>query len=484
MIGFTRSWWLTLLAVVATLVVMVTLPAGSTEQVIFARLVGIVGCGVFLIAVLRLPRSTRAVWLLFWASLALVVGGDILYSFEMDANGAVFPPALSDIPYLASYAFMIAGLALLLKRLLPGRRVETWIDTAIAAIAAGSIMGTYVIGPALQETGASGLELAIAIAYPLADLALLALFIRILFGLRRTNPAMALLALATAFFLVADIWHQFLLIGPNSNNESTIEVLWAAALLTYVLAVTAPGAGRTTTRPPSSDVHVSGVPTVLFAGGVLTTPVLLILATLADAHWITGWLALANVAVVILLLWRARLLVLKVQRQSRELASQAREDALTGLPNRRAWDQDLTQAARLSEKARSPLTVAMLDLDHFKRFNDTLGHQAGDELLAAAATAWRAHLTDGEVLARYGGEEFGLLLPGTDLVGAETVLNHIRLATPSGVTVSIGATELVDGEPVATTMRRADDALYRAKSQGRDQVVLLPRNATEPIIPR
>lgn len=94
-----------------------------------------------------------------------------------------------------------------------------------------------------------------------------------------------------------------------------------------------------------------------------------------------------------------------------ELETIARTDELTGLPNRRAWREQLPDQLTQSTRSGAPLSVAMLDLDHFKRFNDTRGHQTGDRLLKEVAVAWNDELRPSDILARYGGEEFALALP-------------------------------------------------------------------------
>ena len=114
--------------------------------------------------------------------------------------------------------------------------------------------------------------------------------------------------------------------------------------------------------------------------------------------------------------------------------------------------------------------VAILDLDHFKHANDTLGHPAGDRILQECSAAWQESLGAGTVLARYGGEEFAVAMPGYTASGAAAVLDQARRATPAGATVSIGIAEQQPGEPVEAAFARADLALYRAKASGRDRV--------------
>jgi diguanylate cyclase (GGDEF)-like protein len=153
------------------------------------------------------------------------------------------------------------------------------------------------------------------------------------------------------------------------------------------------------------------------------------------------------------------------------LEAVARTDDLTGLANRRSWDEELPRELARAHRQRQSVCVAMIDLDRFKRFNDELGHQAGDRLLKEAAAAWRAELRTTDTLARYGGEEFAALLPGCDRGHAVRLLERLRAATPGGQTCSAGVASWDGTEDAGTLVARADAALYRAKSAGRDCVV-------------
>jgi diguanylate cyclase (GGDEF)-like protein len=149
-----------------------------------------------------------------------------------------------------------------------------------------------------------------------------------------------------------------------------------------------------------------------------------------------------------------------------DLADEAQTDGLTGLPNRRTWDDHLTRIASHGEQ----LAIAILDLDHFKEFNDTYGHPAGDRLLKETAVAWRDQLRIGDFLARIGGEEFGLLLPNCDLGTAAEVIDRLRRCVTHQRTCSAGLTAHQPGESAATAIDRADQALYQAKAEGRNRV--------------
>ena len=155
-----------------------------------------------------------------------------------------------------------------------------------------------------------------------------------------------------------------------------------------------------------------------------------------------------------------------------QLQSSARTDPLTGLPNRRVWDEDLERELSRARRHGGNLCLAMLDLDRFKAFNDEFGHQAGDQLLAASAAAWRPALRATDTLARYGGEEFAVLLPHSDVEGAMTVVGRLLEVVPLGQTASAGVAVWDGKESANELLARADAALYEAKGAGRARALL------------
>jgi diguanylate cyclase (GGDEF)-like protein len=162
---------------------------------------------------------------------------------------------------------------------------------------------------------------------------------------------------------------------------------------------------------------------------------------------------------------------------NRELATR---DALTGLLNRRAMVELLAREHPRIERGQGPLAVALLDIDWFKRINDSLGHGVGDDVLRHFANVVKAQLRAADALARWGGEEFLLLMPGTHVDDARSVLDRLRGAVADGgfgdiapdltVTFSAGVVEVHEGESQDAAIDRADRALYRAKQGGRNRV--------------
>ena len=165
-------------------------------------------------------------------------------------------------------------------------------------------------------------------------------------------------------------------------------------------------------------------------------------------------------------------LVGEIRRQADELERLASTDTLTGLPNRRVWEDALPRELARSTRAGTPVSIAIIDLDHFKAYNDTLGHQAGDLLLKEIAALWPAELRDSDLLARFGGEEFALLLPDCGTADIGPVVEKVRTATPAEMTASAGAAVWDGVEEAEELLRRADEALYEAKRGGRDRTIV------------
>lgn len=189
--------------------------------------------------------------------------------------------------------------------------------------------------------------------------------------------------------------------------------------------------------------------------------------------WSTGALGLVFCAALTLLLIKS---MRKTDALVAELSKQALADALTGLPNRRSWDQRICSELSRADRLHYPIAVVALDFDYFKKFNDAHGHLEGDNLLRLAANAWSHALRESDLLARIGGEEFALLLPGCSAAEAGRLVERIRPITPLGQTFSAGIAVRVGGETSTALFSRADAALYQAKLLGRNRTVIAPES--------
>jgi diguanylate cyclase (GGDEF)-like protein len=200
------------------------------------------------------------------------------------------------------------------------------------------------------------------------------------------------------------------------------------------------------------------------------------------AHaWTIGLLLAALSAVSAALAW---LLTREMNRRvafERELAELATTDSLTGLSNRRHFDNAIRLESQRAQRAQAPLSLLMIDLDHFKAYNDRHGHQAGDQLLGTIGAAISHSVRRGtDIGARYGGDEFAVLLPDTPLSGAARIAEQIRSefvadgADAGDAQISIGVACLTPENPADHTklLNDADFALYRAKELGRNRIEL------------
>jgi diguanylate cyclase (GGDEF)-like protein len=182
---------------------------------------------------------------------------------------------------------------------------------------------------------------------------------------------------------------------------------------------------------------------------------------------------------------RVRERTIELEAVNRKLSQLSMTDGLTAIPNRRYLDDVLARELEQATTAGKSLSVALVDVDHFKMFNDTHGHLAGDLCLQSVARELQAQaLRNDDLVARYGGEEFCVVMPGAGPDGAIAVAERMRAAIQAlavdtgygavGITVSIGVCSLVPNHPddLASLLKTADEALYRAKRAGRNRVVL------------
>jgi len=176
----------------------------------------------------------------------------------------------------------------------------------------------------------------------------------------------------------------------------------------------------------------------------------------------------------------------ELKRDMERIRQQAVTDGLTGLANRKAFDDQIARITRESKRTGDIFSFIMIDIDHFKAFNDTYGHQVGDQVLRLVAMTLVNEVKGQDMAARYGGEEFAIILPGTNANAAKAVAENLRKAIEQKevvnratgdnlgqITVSLGVAQYYGGEEVCEDLiRRADMALYESKKKGRNQVTI------------
>jgi diguanylate cyclase (GGDEF)-like protein len=253
---------------------------------------------------------------------------------------------------------------------------------------------------------------------------------------RTVRQTMAVTLLALLALSLVDAWGQILeLVAPGVVPVTAVMAVASANfglfLVVPLLERRRPVAGLSRLRPEAQVRQWDAIPLLVGAGVVAL--VAEALGSGSGTHAREAIIAVV-LAVLVLLgaarhtlsLREARRLRWQIQRMTNELVRRTQRDPLTGLRNRRALLEQFDAVAAACQRTGRPLTVVMLDLDHFKRFNDRYGHLAGDQLLRTIAEAMRRTLRDGDVAARYGGEEFCLLLPGADPAEASALLGRLR----------------------------------------------------------
>ena len=198
-----------------------------------------------------------------------------------------------------------------------------------------------------------------------------------------------------------------------------------------------------------------------------------------DLNWVARYALIAFSAVTLALGLLSIRLTMRTLKENRSLLTDmqqlAQEDALTGAVNRRGLEDALPVEFSRAQRSGEPLTLVMIDLDHFKRYNDRRGHPAGDALLRGAAMAWRKQLRPTDMLVRYGGEEFTLVLPATNADQAAQLVDRLRAPVPDRQTFSAGIATWDERETSTEVLQRADQALLQAKKAGRNRTMVAGR---------
>lgn len=411
-------------------------------------------------------------WRWILAGFTAWVLGDLVWEVENGVLDLGLFPAWSDLLYLAGYCSLVVGVLLMVRTRRAGRDRTAVLDAAVVAAGVGVPTWVFLVAPAAVESGLSLAGKLVSTAYPLLDLFLVVVLARLLVTPGARTPSFRLLLWSLLVTLVADAaWNAGVVMGGTNFASRWLDAGWLAGYVLVAAAVTHRSMHEVTEPPPR---RTAATGSRLVALAVASTLPAATLAVDGLGGGEVAWQAVAVGSVVLSLLVLARMagLLEQVQVQAVQLSALARVDPLTGVPNRRTWDHELSRACAAAREGGEPLAVALLDLDRFKRFNDRHGHQAGDRLLREAASGWTEALRgSGAMLARYGGEEFAVLLPGHGSEQAVAVLDRLRAVTPGEQTFSAGVAVWDPTTDPATAVGEADTALYEAKRRGRDRVV-------------
>ncbi len=471
-----RLWQL--IAVVAAALLAVYYMVGADEQTVLYNAFAPMGALGAFAAAARPATVRRAAWALFGASLLVQWAGDLVWT-ALDAAGEVPYPSIADLLYLAGYTAMaIAIWWIATRRPLADR--AALLDSLILATGACVVMWRLFLSRVIGAD--TTLEAAaVAIAYPAIDIGLAGLLARLLMGSQPRTFAFRALTLAVGAIFVSDVVYGI----QALDGTYTGGIVDAGWMIGYVLM------GLAGAHPSSVRLMELGQPAstlsrhrlAVLGGASLLAPVMGIAELLGGEAPDLPFFTACSIVLFLFVILRLDGAFTDVKRTLEvrhrledELRHQAFHDPLTGLGNRALFVERLAAAF---SAGWSTVGVILLDLDEFKSVNDTLGHQAGDQLLVEVADRLRSAVGATDLAARLGGDEFAVLMTGGDPASAadtaHSVLQALRrpmeverhlvfVDASAGVAVGHGTADVDD------LLRDADIAMYLAKSQGKGRV--------------
>ncbi|MCO8277034.1 EAL domain-containing protein [Actinoplanes sp. TRM 88003] len=420
------------------------------------------------------PRARRA-WSLITASYVCQLVAHSAWFVEDNFLGGPPPyPAVADYGFLAFIPFMLAGLLLL-----PGvrrtrtERTKLAIDSLIVGTGTFMVLWYLVIGPSIRAAGATGLQVFVSSALPVGDLLLVLALASTLLRRRERSEATLLLAGAVALYIVADVAYSWITLNHQFTGGTWPDLFWLAG--NYVLALAARRRhreGRAATHGRAGRARLTLLP---YAASAIAYGLLGYLAREQDLYPLGGMI----IGAIVL----TSLVVARQMYALRENRNLAVTDPLTGLANRTLVGERLTQLVTDPPRDGRTGAVMLIDLDRFKPINDAYGHEAGDAVLTAVATALRSVLRPGDTAGRLGGDEFAVVFPGLpDRLAAERIAERLvaALRTPVifgdlvlTVAASVGvAFRESDTQDAEELLAHADTAMYAAKRSGRAQYLV------------
>ncbi|WP_250036334.1 GGDEF domain-containing protein [Paractinoplanes maris] len=441
---------------------LVTDPAGTAGGLLATAMPVLFGAGIVTGVVLNRPRPRWPWFLLASVGLIMVVGFGL---WSTGAHTAAFAM------FLAVYPVEALALLLIVRGTSWRQDRAGLLDTAMISVGLALACWLLVITPLLRLDRDLPGD-ALSALFPFGDVLLLGVLIRFFTSRGLRNTAFWQICVS---LLLQTVSHLATLLPLIFAVDPPRHLGFLTSLSGFLMAGAAlhPSMRVLTGRPLRPVADMSPGRVLLVNVACMGAPGLLIAQGLLQDGQV-DWLAAGVGCIVLFALLAMRMvdLVGEVQDKARQLSAVAHIDALTTLPNRRAWDVELSRRIAAARRHGTPVVVAILDLDHFKRYNDEHGHQGGDELLTAAAVAWRAELRPEDLLARYGGEEFGAIFDHSRLADADRIIERLQAVTPLGQTFSAGAAQWNGSESAEDLLARADAALYAAKRAGRNRLYM------------
>ena len=501
----TGRTWKVFLGIGAISTLTYFLLGAPKSQMILYQLTGIVSVAAVLVGVRRNRPASARPWILLALGISTWVIGDAIWNgYELVLHRVAPWPSRADYIYLVGPVLMAFGLTGMLHRRGTPRDVEGALDALIIAAGAGALSWAFLMAPYAADTSLDGISQAVAVAYPLTDVLLLAVIVRLALAPGSHSTSHRLLAVAIMCTFVGDIAYSIQSLHGTYYTGNIVDASWltfywlmGAAALHPSMANVRQSVGAVTQQPSRSRLGILALAASL-------APLTLVVQWLRDAPLDIPVIAGASIFIFLVVLVRMERLVGSVQTKVIELKTQGEvlgrslelreelevqlryqtlHDPLTGLANLNLFNDRLDHAIDRLIRTGGAVGVLFLDIDDFKVVNDTLGHDAGDRVLVALGQRMRGALRGTDVAARIGGDEFAILLdamttPEDARRAARRLLDALDGPLPIGgrtikVHASIGVASTEDPRMLGQDLlREADTAMYAAKNEGKHRYVL------------
>lgn len=408
------------------------------------------------------PGPDRAAGVMLAVGIGCWTLGNLYWNLVLYSAESPPFPSPADAGWLLFYPCAYACIGLRVRAAARHLPRSLWLDGLVGLLSVGAVGAGAVVAPVLAGSEGSRAAVLTNAAYPMCDLLLFGLCVAV-FALYGWRPGRGWIGLALGFalFAAADSIYLLRVAAGTYAPGSILDSAWVVGLVVMSMAAWQPA-------PPSRDVELGGRAALVLPSACGLAAVAVLLAG-SFGHVPAAAAGLAAAALLASMA-RTTLTFAEVGRLA-EVRHLAATDALTGLPNRRDFDQRLRTALARTRATGERLALLVIDLDRFKELNDALGHHAGDLVLAQIGTRLRTVLRGDDELARLGGDEFAVLLPGAS--GVEAIAERLGAAleqhfTVDGIDVRIGGSIGIaicpdHGVEAETLLQRADVAMYQAK---------------------
>ncbi len=472
--------------------------AGLTTQVqdVIYQLPGMAAPIAVLIGVIRYRPTDVRPWIILAAGLALTTLGDWTW-LVLAELGFESVPSPADGLYLTGLVLIGAAVMLLVRGRIPGGDRAGIIDALIVAIGAALLSWTFLMRPLVTDPFASMAEIVTALAYPVVDILLLTVLVRLVLVPGRRGVALNLILLALLSLLLSDVPYAVMTVAGGYETGHVVELGWLVASVLWGAAALHPSMAHVADPVEMGEAHLPAWRLALLAAASLMAPAVMVIEALTGRPIDVVVVAAGSVLLFLLVIARLGGVVRDLrntlhQRQAleSELQRRALHDPLTGLANRVLLRDRLEHA--LARRGQQVATL-MLDLDDFKSVNDTAGHQVGDALLISVADAiqrsvrgerhrgapWRRRVRGAGGARRHRRDRDRLAERVLAAIAAPITVGGRERFTSASVGIAVGVSGVTTAE---TLMREADIAMYVAKGEGKGRAVAFDPSRHEAVV--